>query len=256
MSAEEKMFKILMINFFLIISIPKLYCKQNTSANMTNKSFESAVKLSYEGKFDEAIKLYKTLPATFTTLSNVASCFYAKGDFIQALLFLKKAEKQANFFERLKIEPSIQIIKAKIGIETKQSTKFIAKIKKSIASLSVFFITISSFWFELFVVLLWLALIIALKKSRHFFAKCTLLIIFIFTITGLAFISKSQNTTKGIILTPNSKIFSGPGNHFLTLGETNAGTEVHLNKKVGPYFKIKTDQAKQGWIHSSDLEQI
>lgn len=256
MSAGEKMFKILIINFFLIISMPKLFSVQSTAKNTTSKTFEAATKLSYDGKLDEAIKLYQTLPATFTTLSNVASCFYAKNDFVQALLFLKKAEKQANFFERLKIEPSIQIVKAKIGIETGQSTRFIAKIKKSIVSLGVFFVTISSFWLELFTVLLWLVLIVAFKKSWHLFTKCALFISFVLTITGLTFVSKAQNTAKGIILMPNSKIFSGPGNHFLTLGEANPGTEVRLNKKAGQYFKVKIDQTKQGWMHSSDLEQI
>lgn len=240
----------------IIAFLLALFAAPQAEASLENqKKFELAIDFAHKGKFDQAINQYLELPTNFTTLYNTASCFYAKGEFAHALLYLKKAEKYANFFEHLKLLKSIKQAKAKLGFIEEKQKKSVKLIKEALLLAKILFWSISTIWLEFFIILSWLGLMLTFKLAWRKRIKFLFGLNFLAIALGSFLANKWLQTANGIILTPKTMLSSGPSKHFLILEELKLGTEVKIQKQQGEYLKIQFDK-KTGWIFGKNITKI
>ncbi len=232
--------------FSLQLSAQALESEQNI--------FKEAVELSTRGKIKEALELYCRLPESFCVALNMASCYFALDDYARSLLYLKKAAKHADFAQRLDLVPLIEVAHKKLGFIKEHSTVF---ERTKILFLKAYFVLrgISVIWFCCLILFLWILFLVLLKRNDSLFAQFLVFLMFFVSLSLFYSINDSISTPKAIVILPNSKVYSGPGDDFMLISSLPIGFEVSICQTKDQFAQVIFGAGK-GWLKIENIGQI
>ena len=226
--------------------------------------FDNANLLYKEGKFEEAIKLYKEIEAkdsvssalyynlgnSYYKLNNVANTIY---NYEKALLLNPLNSDAANnlkFARRMTIDNIEELPKTFLQrLEMNYLQKF---SYNQWAILTIVFSFLAATLFLLFYFST-----ISNKKRIYFITSITSFFLLIFSV----FITyhqyqKAINTKYAIIFSPKIAVNNAPTSNSEEIFELHEGTKVNVLDAVDTWNKIKLADGKIGWIPSKDIKML
>ena len=248
------------IFFFLCLLSSTIFVAQ-TSAK---KLFENANLLYKEGKFEEAIKLYKQIEAkdsvsstlyynlgnSYYKLNNVANTIY---NYEKALLLNPLNNDTANnlkFAKRMTIDNIEELPKTFLQ---RLEINYLQKLSyNQWAVLAVVFSFLAAILFLLFYFST-----ISNKKRVYFLTSIVSFFLLIFSI----FITynqyqKAKNTKYAIVFSPKISVNNAPSSNSDEVFELHEGTKVHVLDALDDWKKIKLADGKIGWISTESIKML
>ena len=246
--------------FFLCMLSSTIFVAQTSTQNL----FKNANDLYKEGKFEEAIEIYKQIEATdvvsselyynlgnaYYKLNNVANTIY---NYEKALLLdplNKDAANNLEFARRMTIDNIEELPKTflqRLEINYLQKLSYNQWAKLSIAFSFLGAILFLLFYFST----------ISNKKRIYFVTSIfsfLLLIISVF-ITYHQY-QKAINTKYAIVFSPKVSVNNAPTLNSDDIFELHEGTKVSVLDAVDNWKKIKLADGKIGWISLEDIKML
>ena len=230
----------------------------------TQSLFENANVLYKEGKFNEAVKIYKEIEAkdsvsatlyfnlgnSYYKLNNVANTIY---NYEKALLIDPLHEDAANnleFARRMTIDNIEELPKTFLQ---RLEVNYLQKLSyNQWAKLAIAFSFLGAILFLLFYFSN-----ISNKKRIYFVTSIfsfLLLIVSVF-ITYHQY-QKAINTKYAIIFSPKTSVNNAPTLNSDEIFELHEGTKVSVLDTVDNWMKIKLTDGKIGWVTSKNLKML
>jgi len=223
------------------------------------ETFVKANRLYKEGGFETAYDMYKKIPdPSYQVLYNMGNCAYKLEKFGYALLHWRRAEKEAECFNRSELLDNILLLKRNLRKVKKEKGKFFeyfirAKIYAiSLVRAAPLFALQASFlllWFFLFVYLRYLYK----RKRKILISFLFILIALLGTVLVIRYRLEFKNY--GIVVSKKAALLSGPGNNFQELGALSEASEVLIQKESDGFLKVKF-YGQIGWASKKDVEKI
>ena len=245
--------------FFCILSSTIFVAQTNTKS-----LFDDANLLYKEGKFNEAIKLYKQIEAkdsvssnlyynlgnSYYKLNNVANTIY---NYEKALLLdplNKDAANNLAFAKRMTID-NIEVL-PKTFLQ-KFEVNYIQKLSyNQWAMLSIIFSILGSTLFLLFYFST-----ISNKKRIYFLTSiASFLFLIISVFTTYHQYQKFINTKYAIVFSPKISVNNAPTLNSDEIFELHEGTKVNVLDAVDNWKKIKLSDGKIGWVSIDDIKML
>ena len=246
--------------FFLCILSSTIFVAQTSTQNL----FKNANDLYKDGKFNEAIKIYKEIEAkdsvsadlyfnlgnSYYKLNNVANTIY---NYEKALLLdplHKDAINNLEFAKRMTIDSIEELPKTFLQ---RLEINYLKKLSyNQWAKLTVFLSFLGAILFLLFYFSN-----ISNKKRIYFISS---LFSFLLLITSV-FITyhqyqKAINTKYAIIFSTKTTVNNAPTLNSDKIFELHEGTKVGILDAVDNWKKIKLADGKIGWIISKNLKML
>lgn len=218
--------------------------------------FEQANGLYKQGKFVEAIKLYRQIPNKSAQVEyNLGNCAYKLKRYGWALLHWRRAERTWGFFNRDELVENILHLKKELYPDMKMGLPIITKIKNIVLSWSH---AIPLLVLQLLFLLLWLFLFVYLRflykkrKNRTILGLFALIAFF-----GILLVIRYSLDARrhAVVVSPQSRLLSGPGETFQMLMPLGAAQEVIIKKETADYYKVKALK-RIGWINKNDIQEV
>jgi tetratricopeptide (TPR) repeat protein len=246
--------------FFLCILSSTIFVAQTSTKSL----FDNANLLYKEGKFEEAIKLYKQIEAkdsvsstlyynlgnSYYKLNNVANTIY---NYEKALLLNPLNKDAANnlaFAKRMTIDVIEELPKTFLQrLEVNYLQKF---SYNQWAILAIVFSFLAAVLFLLFYFSN-----ISNKKRIYFLTSITsflLLIISVF-ITYHQY-KKAMNTKYAIVFSAKTSVNNAPTLNSDVIFELHEGTKVSVLDAVDNWKKIKLSDGQIGWISAENIKML
>jgi len=245
--------------FFLLLIIANSVTAQNVDS-----LFVSANNLYKNGKFSEAIELYKKIEAKKLVSSEL---YYNLGN---SYYKLNKVGPSIYYYEKaLKLNPLNEDVKNNLVFAKRLALDNIEELPKTVlqkfkinylqklsynqwAIVVVFFSIIGSFLFLLFY--------FAEGSSKKRFYFTTSMISFILLIVSL-FITYNQynfaiNNIEAIVFSEKTKVRNAPTLNSEEVFTLHEGTKIIVLDAVDDWKKIKINDGKLGWIIAKDIKLL
>lgn len=119
-----------------------------------------------------------------------------------------------------------------------------------------------AFW--IWTILLWGTLclwglhFLSRHRTRVFVTLATILVclLLIISIPTAARIYNQETETRGVLTSPEAKIYSGPGEDFTLQFTGHEGLEFSIDERREAYCRITLDNGVKGWVKSEAVEVI
>jgi len=247
--------------FFLLCLLSTAVFVAQTS---NNDVFEKA-NLNYkEGKYQEAIDLFKTIEArdsvSSTLFYNIANSYYKLNNVANTIYYYEKALKldplntdaanNLEFARRMTIDNIEELPKTFLQ---RLEANYIQKLSyNQWASSAIFLSFLASILFLLFY-------FSSISNRKRIYFLTSMLSFLLLAIT--VFISYNQyqrviNTRDAIIFTPKVSVNSAPTINSDEIFVLHEGTKVMVLDAVDNWKKIKLADGKIGWIITTDLKEL
>ncbi len=246
----------------IVISIPTQILKaQKDLPQDYNTVFEKANALYKEGKYEDAMELYKKIPDKSAAVNyNLGNCAYKLNRFGFAHLYWRRAEKDWGFFGRTDLLNNIKLLREQLKTPKTDAQKddVLIKAKNLQFNITSFIRGTPLYCFQIVFLFFWIFLFVFIRNLL--ICKKRLLIGILFTfiaISGLMLVSKYNFEYKqfGIVTVNNTKLLSGPGDNFQVLSFVQEAKEVIIQKTSSGFYKIKID-GLIGWVSQEAVERI
>jgi tetratricopeptide (TPR) repeat protein len=244
----------------LLLSLMTLICfTQATCADDHDTLFQQANNLYKEGNYEQALNAYKNIQNKSNLVHyNIGNCHYKLQQQGKALAAWRRAEHNWGWSEREELTKNIALVKSQLHREEESISKFRLAAQSLYNRIKSFIRATPLLWIQLLVLIIWLFLFIYLaylrKKRKKVMISC--LFFLLATAAGLlAFKYSQQLLKKGIIITQQIPVRSGPGETYQQLTTLYEGKEVRIRKQVDDHYKISFP-GSIGWIPTSSLEEI
>jgi tetratricopeptide (TPR) repeat protein len=245
-----------------------LFCFLSTAvfvAQTNNKEvFEKANQNYKEGKYQEAINLFKKIEAkdsvSSTLYYNIANSYYKLNSVANTIYYYEKALKldpsntdaanNLEFARRMTIDNIEELPKTFLQ---RLEANYIQKFSyNQWASLAVFLSFLASFLFLLFY-------FSSISNRKRIYFLTSIISFLLLAIT--VFISYNQhqkviNTKTAIIFTPKVSVNNAPTTNSDEVFVLHEGTKVMVLDAVDNWKKIKLTDGKIGWINTTDLKEL
>lgn len=246
--------------FFLCILSSTIFVAQTSAKNL----FDNANLLYKEGKFEEAIKIYKQIEAkdlvsstlyynlgnSYYKLNNVANTIYNYEKSLLLNPLNKDALNNLAFAKRMTIDVIEELPKTFLQrLEVNYLQKF---SYNQWALLAIVFSFLAAVLFLLFYFST-----ISNKKRIYFLTSITsflLLIISVF-ITYHQY-QKAMNTKYAIVFSPKTSVNNAPTLNSDEIFELHEGTKVSVLDAVDNWKKIKLSDGQIGWISTDNIKML
>ena len=245
-----------------------LFCFLSTAvfvAQTSNKEvFEKANQNYKEGKYQEAIDLFKRIEAkdsvSSTLFYNIANSYYKLNSVANTIYYYEKALKldplntdaanNLEFARRMTIDNIEELPKTFLQ---RLEANYIQKLSyNQWASLAVFLSFLASILFLLFY-------FSSISNRKRIYFLTSIISFLLLAIT--VFISYNQhqkviNTKTAIIFTPKVSVNNAPTTNSDEVFVLHEGTKVMVLDAVDNWKKIKLADGKIGWIITTDLKEL
>jgi tetratricopeptide (TPR) repeat protein len=244
------------------ISIPtQILEAQQDQPQDYNAVFEKANMFYKEGKYEDAMELYKKIPDKSAAVNyNLGNCAYKLNRFGFAHLYWRRAEKDWGFFGRTELLNNMKRLREQLKAPKaeKQKDKVLIKAKNLHLHITSFIRATPLRVFQIVFLFFWMFLFMLIRNLLM--RKKRLLIGILFTfiaVSGLMLVSKYNFEYKqfGIVTVDNAKLLSGPGDNFQVLSSIQEAKEVIIQKTSSGFYKIKVD-GLIGWLSQEAIEEI
>lgn len=238
-------------SFFLIIvicGITQIQCKQDQQT-----LFSRAQKLFTQEHYQDAFNVYQRIEhKEFVVLHNMALCCLRQSKKAEALLFLKRAEKQARSFKELTlIEELIELNEDKEFQEKDWREQVAIFCKKSILATPILLLQGLILIGLMLLILCWY-----MQWYKKHSVISILFLIFWLLLYGIWSYRVDYIQTKyAVVMQPIARVFTGPDSSFNKKMDMSEAQLVTIIDKHDLYFKIKLDTIV-GWVDSHDIELV
>lgn len=206
------------------------------------------------GHYVQACDAYKNIENKgFAVLYNMGLSYLNQGNRAQAILYGKRAEKQANFKELTQLYELFDCMHRQIDSDYAPTSyeQLAIFLKKCILSISMLLIQLLLFIAIILLILCW--------YRRWYFVhiKAFLWMIFFGMMLFFLWWHKTNIIQRqvGIVTKNVSSVFAGPDASFYQKSELHESDEVIILSKQQGYYQVKLQQTV-GWIHDNDIELV
>jgi len=212
-----------------------------------HKSFE-------DGNIENALELYESIEKKGTaTLYNMGLCHYKMGSFMQALVCLKRAERNATSAELSDIYYTIDQVHDALKLESGNS------FLRSVYRWHVVFLSILTLYgWQLLFLFLWAILLFLsarFVRRRRYFGLTMLSLVVILSAGAVYRKYDLCNNSYGIALKDNIVVYAGPDDAFHELGSLSRANEIVVSENQDEWFKVKHGNCS-GWVYSDNIALI
>lgn len=238
----NKMFLI----FLIFVSICSVQAHQLEDFLQANKAYENA-------DYDTALQLYMDLENKGGGVYyNIGNSYFLKKDYVQALLYWKKAQRLLKGTMLRTVLAQIAAAEKKLGI---QNTGFWYDFCYAVAPFLSYvpMLTIQCIW----IILLFFILISGVRLSGYRrIIMVIVLLLGLLCIIG-AFLVKNTILLPecALIRCKNTQVFAGPDEQYHSVYSLNAGNQVQICQQMHDWYKIKLDRYV-GWVPLDKLNRI
>lgn len=230
-----------MIFIFFILAPSFLYSVPD------QEKFLQAVQSYNNAEISQAKELLSSLNNKSLSVNyNLGNCNFHLGEYAQAILNWRRAQKGASYRDYIELEKFISKASDKLKLNAKYGLSFKDHFLALIASWSTIFV-------QLILFLVWLLFLATLLLNFRFKKMALLLLLSLVVIFGYAYFCKLSNNQL-IVLKP-TKLVAGPSNDFFVIKNLQAGEQLELLEKKEIWYKVKTHEHK-GWLHSQAVELV
>ena len=224
------------------------------SAQSADEVFLHANKCYQEQEYVQALEFYQSITNKgVATWYNLGNTNYKLGNYADALVCWKVAEKEARADELEAIQYNIAALEKKLDKEQSAPSSVNTALKNYSASWSLLFA-------QLFFLLCWYLLYFFFRRttlSTHI-RIAILGILLLLTglgasVLGIKYASKQKVT--GIITKPPVHVFAGPDKQFHAVTSLEKITEVRIKEQRDQWFKINHGPIV-GWVSADDIVVI
>jgi len=213
-----------------------------------------AHKLFEQGSIDQALELYDSIekkgPATWY---NKGLCHYKKGDFVGALVCLKKAECDASWSELPDIYYTIDLIHK--SLDREQHSSAVDSIYRVVVrALSV----LTLYGWQLLFLLLWVILLFfaaRLIRRQRYLSLTMLSLLVILSASALFMKHGLCNSQYGIVLKDNLVVYAGPDEAFHELGSLAQAHQVSICEHQDKWLKVRSGDYA-GWVCDDNIALV
>lgn len=254
MRRKEKMSKFKVGFILCVLSFNPLF--SNSDQVEEDSIFQDAVVLSESGKIEQALSIYSKLPESFSVSLNMASCHFALDDYARTLLYLKKAEKQASFEQRIHLLSRIEETYIKLGlVKEKKNRSFFENFKRTGSKILFMVHGLTPIWIFSLTLFFWFVLLILIKIRANAIFALFVLLMFVFSLGLMVEINKIITLEKAVVTQPNTKVYSGPSESFMLIGNAPLGTEIWIKKRTDQFVRAAFGWT-QGWLKAENIAKI
>ncbi len=214
-------------------------------ADQTQETFLKAGAYYEQGRMADALTLYKKISSPYPSVFyNSGLCHYSLGDYSQALVAARKAERWGNGELRKKAFQVVVLTQKKLGVE--KDTSWYERAVAVHAMMPGYFLR-----FLFLLVLALVSLIVVLQRdTKRFFVGG----VFFLVVTGSCcaydyWFSKQQY---GIVISNKAFVYAGPDKQFHKVAEIQTGRQVKVVEQDHSWYKVYFP-AGQGWVEQTDL---
>lgn len=223
-------------------------------AGNQEENFLRANKAYKEKEYKQALELYQSIrPKGPAIWENIGNCFYALGDYAQAIIAFKRAE-----FGTLKqcktIQQKINAVYHKLDypIESNWLEYAYTYIKCMISGISLLSL-------QLLFLLLWFIFFFCIYKGRQGkkYRMISALLFGVLVVIGVMTLVKYKEHMQqiGIVLPKTTEVFAGPDKNFYQLGSLNRAQEINIQDERSGWYKIQYKKIT-GWVRADAIEKI
>jgi tetratricopeptide (TPR) repeat protein len=205
-----------------------------------------AHKLYEQQNVDQALKLYGSIEKKGSaTWYNMGNCHYKLGNYLDALICWRRAERDVTWYELSAIHHNLDKIYKVLEIQSSH------RFKTSLYRFAQRYLSLFSLYgwqlIFLFVWILLLFLVAPLVRNHKYFILSVLCFITIL-FTGALYLKYEIDTTRyGIIMENDLIVYAGPDKEFHKLGSFARTREVTICEQQEKWLKVQ-DQGLVGWV--------
>lgn len=214
-------------------------------ANQTQETFLKACAQFDKGHVREALELYTSLDVQSPTLwYNIGCCYYILGQYAQALVAFRQAERTGTI--SLVKKTAIMVRKVQEKLELSPDTHWYRTALLAESYIALFLVQLLFLALLLgLIVCLWFKLI---GRVKLIFLGLFLLIAGSFCVFDYWF----SHQQYAVVLSDSAAVYAGPDKEFHKLGTVRRGQEVKVVQEAQSWYKVSF-QELQGWIEQTDL---
>lgn len=238
---------VLMFILFLLSSNCMLLSQDEKAFLQGNQLFE-------QGNYDQACQAYQVIEhKTCSVLFNMGLSYLNQGKKAQAVLEMKRAEKQATFEQLTKIYEIFHWIRQQdtpdyaLGWQG-QLAIF---LKKCILSISTLLLQLLLFLILIVLICCWYSRLYKHNKNIFFW----IILLSVLMASTWAYKIHLMQQKSGIVMQKVIPVFAGPDMSFDKKSELHEADEVTIMVVHKGYYQVKAQQVV-GWIHAHDVELV
>lgn len=219
-------------------------------AQDVEETFLQANNQYQSNQFEQALDLYSSIerkgPATWCNMGN---CAFRMKNYVEALVFWKRAKKGASRSELIDLNKHIAAVDQLLGRAPKAGglEQYADRIlgRFSLFSLQLLFLFA---WLSLF------GFIFFVRVYKPIFISILLPTSLVF---GFATFAKYRlhSNPAAIVIEKSVSLFSGPDQNYPILKKTNLADEVAVLQQRDHWYKVRSD-GLAGWMLADKLEVI
>ncbi len=217
-------------------------------------AFEHGNQLFLQGNYARACYAYKTIENKgFSVLYNLGLSYLHQNNRPQAVLYGKRAEKQASFRQLTQLYELFDCMNRQVDPNYALGwyEQLAIFLKKCILSISILLLQICLSLVIILLIICW---------YRRWYKIYKRLFLFIISFCVLLFSvwwykNNMMQQQVGIVTKDLIYVFAGPDESFYKKSELHESDAVIIIRKQQKYYQV---QAKQvvGWIHDKDIELV
>lgn len=225
------------------------------------ETYESAVKLYSQKKFNEAISIYEQILSknkeSDKLYFNLGNCYLKTNQIGKAIYNYELAAKLNPKDDDIKVNLNIANSKTIDKIDNKENY-FIGELKSSIAN---YYSTTSLAWISIFSLIISLSLLLlfifskfVLLKRGGFMASILSFCVFVCAmLLGYFSLNLKKQTHFAIILSHEIKIHAEPNDLSGSKFSLHEGTKVSVLNQTDKWLNIKLENGNEGWVKSNSV---
>jgi hypothetical protein len=189
----------------------------------------------------------------FVVLYNLSLSYLNQGNRVQAIIYSKRAEKKANFYELTQLYELFDFMHRQIDQDYSPGwyEQLVIFVKKCILCSYVLLLQLCSLIALIFLIFCLYRRFYNTNKKFFFFV----LFFYICSIFLLKYKTDIMQTQIGIVTKKLVYVFAGPDESFYKKYELHESDQVNIISKQQDYYQVRTKQLT-GWIHEQDIELI
>jgi tetratricopeptide (TPR) repeat protein len=228
----------------IMVMIGMIGCQ--SLAKNCEELFLQANNLYRAGNFKESLKVYDAIdPKGWAVLYNMGAAWYQQGDYVQALVYWRRAQKAGGAHSEL-VQQSLAEVMKLLGMEIQENWwASVGKARK-----------LTVFQWQLIFLMLWLVLIGWLRYAagRRIFVTTTMMFSCLIAAFGLWFRAREEYDTNAIAI-ESVPVLIGKDERFNHVAQLQPGQEVTVLSQDPNWLKVKNG-ATIGWVPAERLTLI
>lgn len=207
------------------------------------------------GNINDALKQYQSIePKGHAVLYNMGNCYYRLGDYPQAVLQWRRAQKDASLRDWATLEAYITSAYEALGTSSKKS--IIDTIHTWMSRINSIF---SIMLLQILFLVCWLVLCVLLPRLIRTTGYVSLVLLSIMTLLmGLCLFVKyrDQKYPLGLVSKNSISVYAGPGQDYALVTQATMLELVRVYQRHDGWLKVIIDKTGYGWIQEADLAMI